>query len=152
MDKAMVDEQGSARGVQVDVTCANENKVVGRIQVPTNVGDKGFLLSSRSVWSGFRPLLEDYRLPQKMQGDGQNLTCPRCQGLLCISGQTKAATEAVEEQRGGEGERLREAARRRALDTANQMKEGPVDVHMPTAGIDPGLMPITLGKTRIAAE
>jgi len=150
MEKTTVDEQ--VGNVQVDVTCSNETKVVGRITVPTNAGTKGFLLSSRAVWSGYRPLLEEYRLPQKMQGDGQSLQCPRCGGLLCIQGETKTANEAERLSRGGNDTRLRDAARRRAMDAANQMKEGSVDMHMPAAGISPDMMPITLGKTRIEAR
>jgi len=148
MDKARVSEhQASAGDVLVEVFCSNEKRAVGTLPVPS---ERDRTITSRSVWSGFRPVSEEYRLPRKMQGDGVVLSCPRCGAKLCIKGETKAATE--DSRDGAKLTRLREEARRRALDTANMMEEGAVDVHLPAAGLDPGLMPITLGKTKIEAS
>ena len=131
--------------VKVSITCRNESRIAGEIDVPIETGKKGFLLSSRVVWAGFRPVTEEYRLPRKMQGDGQVLRCSRCQGMLCIEGETKtkeAETEKVVQ--------AREEARQRILSEAQM--DGEVHQHLPSPGIDPGLIPITLGKTRIKAQ
>jgi hypothetical protein len=132
----------SERSVRVDVKCQNERKVVGTIDVPTGTGKAGFLLASRVVWSGFRPVTEEYRLPRKMLGDGQILRCPKCDGMLCIEGATKAKGKDVPQSK-------RDEARQRALQIAKE--KGEVHQHLPASGIDPGMMPITLGKTRIEA-
>lgn len=130
--------------VRIDVVCDNEKKVVGAIDVPAGkVGGKGFLLSSRVVWAGFRPATEDYRLPSKMQGDGHVLRCPRCQGMLCIQGQTKTADKDVPAVE-------RDAARRRSVDLAKN--KGEVHQHLASPGIDQNTMPITLGKTLVEAK
>lgn len=128
--------------VKVEVTCQNEKKIVGTIDVPSGGGRKGFLLSSRVVWSSFRPITEDYRLPRKMLGDGQILRCSKCEGMLCIAGDTKAKAKDVPQEK-------RDEARQRALQMAKE--KGSVHEHFPASGIDPALMPITLGKTRIEA-
>lgn len=130
--------------VRVEVKCANEHTVVGHIEVPVDMGPRGFLLSSRVVWSKFRPTVEAYRLPQKMQGDGHTLVCPRCGGFLCIEGETKT----MKAEKSGQRE-ARDLARQRAVQAA--MEKGEVDHHMEAHGLDPSLMPITLGKTRIGA-
>jgi hypothetical protein len=127
--------------VRVEVMCQNEEKVVGTIDVPAAV-KKGHLLSSRFVWAGFRPVAEEYRLPKRMSGDGHILRCPRCQGMLCIAGHTKAKEKDVPQEK-------RDEARQRGLDAA--LQKGEVDHHIAAHGIDPGLMPITLGKTRVEA-
>lgn len=131
--------------VNVVVTCANENKEVGRINVPVIAGGKGHLLTSRVVWAGFQPATEDYRLPRNMQGDGHVLRCPHCEGALCIEGETQAKkkeTPAVIQ--------AREEARSRIF---NQVQaEGTVHQHVPSRGTDAGSIPITLGKTRIDAR
>lgn len=128
--------------MKVEVTCQNERKIVGTIDVPSGGGNKGYLLGSRAVWSSFRPVTEEYRLPKKMLGDGQILRCPRCEGMLCIAGNTKAKAKDVPRDK-------RDEARQRALQVAQE--KGEVHEHFPASGIDPGLMPITLGKTRIEA-
>ncbi|MEN6368295.1 MAG: hypothetical protein ABFD77_01180 [Thermotogota bacterium] len=127
-----------AENVMVNVMCQNERKVVGGIELAPS--RSGILLSSRVVWAGFRPVTEDYRLPRKMTGDGHLLKCPKCQGMLCISGLTKAGAKDVPQA-------TRDEARERALQLAK--KRGDVHHHIPAAGIDPKLMPITLGKTRV---
>lgn len=129
---------------RVEVKCSNEGTVVGHIEIPMDNGKKGFLLSSRIVWAKFRPVVEAYRLPPKMQGDGHVLRCSRCGGMLCIEGDTKTAKE----EKPGHAE-ARDQARRRAVEAA--LEKGEVDHHMTAHGIDPKLMPITLGKTRIGA-
>ena len=131
--------------VKVNITCRNEGQTAGFINVPLEPGKKGFLLSSRVVWAGFRPVTEEYRLPRKMQGDGQVLRCSRCQGMLCVEGDTK--TKAAETEKVVQA---REQARERILSEAKM--DGEVHQHLPSPGIDPGLVPITLGKTRIKAE
>lgn len=134
-------DQNEAR---LEVRCANEGKVIGHLEVPKDPGKKGFLLSSRVVWAKFRPVTEDYRLPAKMQGDGHVLQCSRCGGVLCLQADTKALKDQTPEH-----EKKREEARRRAVDAAKD--KGEVHHHMEAHGIDPGLMPITLGKTRLGA-
>ena len=130
--------------VRIEVRCSNEGKVVGHLEAPAEPGKKGFLLSSRIVWAKFRPVTEEYRLPQKMQGDGHVLRCSRCGGILCIEAETKANKDGTPEH-----EQRRAEARRRAMEAAQD--KGEVHHHMEAHGIDPGLMPITLGKTRLGA-
>lgn len=129
---------------RVEVKCSNEGNVVGHMEIPVETGAKGFLLSSRIVWAKFRPVVEAYRLPKKMQGDGHVLRCSRCGGMLCIEGETKTAKEEKPEH--GDA---RDLARSRAVQAAQD--KGEVNLHMKAHGIDPSLMPITLGKTRIGA-
>ena len=139
--KAKEDEMDEST-VKIEVTCQNEMKVVGAIDVPVGAGKNGFLLASRVVWSGFRPVTEEYRLPKKMSGDGKILRCPRCEGILCIAGSTKAKEKDVSQEK-------RDEARQRAVRIAQE--KGSVHEHFPASGIDPGMMPITLGKTRVEA-
>lgn len=131
--------------VKVGITCENESKVVGVIEIPTATPAKGFLLGSRFIWNAFQPVMEEYRLPQKMSGDGQLLRCPRCKGMLCVAGENKtlkAETDKVT--------RARENMRQRITDQARL--EGETHEYIAARGIDPNLVPIILGKTRIAAK
>jgi len=131
--------------VSVEILCRNESKVVGIIAVPVETGKRGYLLSSRVIWGGFRPVTEEYRLPRKMQGDGQVLSCPRCMGMLCIKGDNptkKAETDKVIA--------AREEARKRILEQAKN--DGEVHEHLPSHGVDADMAPIILGKTRISAR
>lgn len=131
--------------VMVEIKCENEGCVVGHIEVPGEPGKRGFLLASRVVWNGFKPLTEQYRLPKKMAGDGHVLRCPRCSGMLCVSGENETMKDETEDRK-----RAREEARERILREART--EGEVHEFIDARGIDPALVPITLGKTRIAAK
>jgi len=139
-----MEKEKKMQDVRVEVECENESKAVGHIEVPTTGDKKGYLLSSRIVWSRFRPVTEAYRLGRKMQGDGQVFRCPKCGGMLCLRGETPASAVRSND------EAEREAARQRAVDLA--MVKGNVDRHIVAHGIKPDLVPITLGKTRIDAE
>ena len=115
------------------------------LRVSTGINIRGYLLSSRVIWGGFRPVTEEYRLPRKMQGDGQVLSCPRCMGMLCIKGDNptkKAETDKVIA--------AREEARKRILEQAKN--DGEVHEHLPSHGVDADMAPIILGKTRISAR
>ncbi len=130
--------------VKVEIVCENESRVVGSIVV-NNSGKKGFLLSSRVVWAGFQPVTEEYRLPRKMMGDGHLLRCPRCQGMLCIRGDNDTMKEETDDLVA-----KRDEARRRIVEQATL--DDDVHMHVDARGIDPAIVPITLGKTRIEAS
>jgi len=134
-----------ASEVKVQIKCANEGLVVGTIEVPEATNKKGFLLSSRFIWNGFQPVTEEYRLPRKMSGDGHLLRCPRCRGMLCVSGENKTSKAETDEVK-----QAREETRQRIIDKAKA--EGETHEFVTARGIDPSLVPITLGKTRIAAK
>lgn len=125
--------------VKIEITCSNEDRVVGHLEVPQG---GNHLLTSKMVWAKFRPITEDYRLPQRMAGDGHSLVCSRCGGLLCIKGETATMKGA-----GEASDKLRDEARQRAMNLASDIAE--VHQHIPAKGISADLMPITLGKTTI---
>lgn len=122
----------------IQVRCANERwrgeyKVVGHITLEAGEVE----LSGDVVWDHYRPVAEDYRLPDEPPGRGVSIRCPRCRGLLCVAAE-------VAEPQGGD----REGARQRALAAAKA--KGPVHHHIVSSGLESGYVPLAMGmKLRI---
>jgi len=132
--------------LMVEVHCSNENRVVGHLILDEKDAQNGVTLSARVVWNSFRPITEEYRLPQRMANDGHLLCCPLCQNYLGIKGDNKAAKQ----EEGGELARKRDLARERILEQVK--RDTGVDEHISSSGLPVDFVHISLGRTKFGAQ